>query len=228
MPLRVYALPVVWLAAAVGMLAAAPPTLEIPAENRPSGQYVTIAPKTDAVAVTYVGLDGLDPVPSQLLRDGRVFLLDSRGLKDGRYRFVAVGAGKTGEQARVDFVVVIGKGDVLPPVPDPKPGPQPDPGPPGGPAAYIVVVEETSARTPEHAKVLNDLAYWKTVRDREVKWRFYDKDAPEAVANKYVPRAVAAGLPAMLTLDKTGIILDARRLPGSTAAIDAHLREYGK
>jgi hypothetical protein len=103
-----------------------PPDLKIDAEVRPSGQYVRMVPKTDAVAITYVGLDSLDPIPSDLLRDSKLFLLDTRGLKEGKYRFVAVAAGKTGEQARADFAVIIG-------TPGPTPGPGPDPGPGPGP-----------------------------------------------------------------------------------------------
>lgn len=104
-----------------------PPALEIPSEVRPAGQYCTLVPKTDAVSVSYVGLSGLDPVPSSLLKDARTFLLDTRGLAVGRYRFAAVGASKTGEQARADFDVVIGTPPPTPPGPTP-PGPVP-PGP---------------------------------------------------------------------------------------------------
>jgi hypothetical protein len=105
----------------------APPTLKIPPEIKPAGQYAMLAPDTDAVAVTYVGLDRVDPIPSAVLKDGRLFLLDTRGLARGRYRFAAVGAGKDGEQTRVDFVVNIGDAPPGPTPPDPTPGPIDDP-----------------------------------------------------------------------------------------------------
>lgn len=121
-----------------------PPTLDIPAEVKPSGQYVTLAPKTDAVAVTYVGLDGVDPIPSAVLKDGRLFLLDTRGLAAGRYRFTAVAASKAGEQTRTDFAVVVGTPPPVPPGPTP-PGPTPDPAAPfaGAPGLRVLILYES-------------------------------------------------------------------------------------
>jgi hypothetical protein len=92
---------------------AEPPSLKIDSEHRPTGQYVRFTPDTDAKSVIYVGLDGIDPFPSEELKDSRRFLLNTRGLAPGRYRFAAVAAGATGEQTRADFAVMIG------PVPDP-------------------------------------------------------------------------------------------------------------
>ncbi len=101
-----------------------PPTLDIPAVIKPVGQYCQITPKTDGVSVLYVGLDSVDPLPAALLKDPRLFILDTRGLPKGSYRFSAVAAGKTGEQTRADFAVLIGD---VPPGPGPDPGPSPDP-----------------------------------------------------------------------------------------------------
>lgn len=108
------------------LLWAAPPTVTIEAEVKPSGQYVTVTPKGDAVSVVYVGLSGVDPLPSAILKDPRMFVLDTRGMPAGRYKFAAVGSSKEGEQARVDFVVVVGD---APPGPGPGPGPGPEPPP---------------------------------------------------------------------------------------------------
>lgn len=107
-----------------------PPALTIDAEVKPAGQYVRFTPKTDAVAVTYIGLSGVDPIPADVLKDGRMFLLDTRGIANGRYKFVAVAAGAKGEQTRADFAVVVGN---VPPGPTPGPTP-PDPGPTPTPA----------------------------------------------------------------------------------------------
>jgi hypothetical protein len=106
---------------------AAPPPIDIPAEIRPAGQYITLTPATTAVALDYVGLDGLEPLPPSLLKDVRMFVLDTRGLAKGRYRFIAVGASGTGELARAAFAVVIGD------APPPGPGPGPVPPPPDDP-----------------------------------------------------------------------------------------------
>lgn len=104
----------------------APPALKIDPEVKPAGQYARFTPGGDCVAVLYVGLSGVDPLPSDVLKDGRMFLLDTRGLAAGRYRFAAVGSSDKGEQARADFVVVVGD---APPGPGPGPGPTPPPMP---------------------------------------------------------------------------------------------------
>ena len=110
-----------------GIAVAAPPSIQIEPVVRPSGQYVQFTPKTDAVSVEYVGLDGVEPFPSALLKDGRAFVLDASGLvKDKAYRFVAVAAGKTGEQTRASFTVVNGKTPGPGPMPPPDPMPLPD------------------------------------------------------------------------------------------------------
>lgn len=168
--------------------AAAPPALVVPDEVRPTGQYVRVSPKTDAVAVAYVGLDGVEPIPSDVLKDGRLFLLDARGLAPGRYRFAAVAASKEGEQARADFVVVIPG----PPVPPTPPGPTPPVPPPPGPAPIpgdglrVLIVYESS-EVAKYAPGQITVLYAKDVRDylnaRCVKannwpeWRVFDKDA---------------------------------------------------
>jgi hypothetical protein len=132
----------------------APPTLKIPPEIKPAGQYAMLAPDTDAVAVTYVGLDRVDPIPSAVLKDGRLFLLDTRGLAKGRYRFAAVGAGKDGEQARTDFVVVVGDAPPGPTPPDPTPGPIDDPLTKALQTAYAA---EADPKKDEHRKALAGL-----------------------------------------------------------------------
>lgn len=113
-------------------LLAAPPSLEIPAEVRPSGQYVRLLPKTDAEGVAYIGLSGLDPFPSEELEEKRKFILDTRGLAVGRYKFAAI-AWSGADRTRFDFDVVVGEPPPgpgpEPPKPEP-PGPQPDPNAP--------------------------------------------------------------------------------------------------
>lgn len=112
------------------LILAAPPELKIDREVRPSGQYVEMTPSGEGLySVTYIGLSGVDAIPSRALRDSRLFLLDTRGLATGRYKFAAVGSSKEGDQVRVDFEVVIGNAPgPNPPGPNP-PGPDPGPGP---------------------------------------------------------------------------------------------------
>lgn len=99
---------------------AAPPKLEVPSEVRPAGEYARFTPVTDGSSVLYVGLSGLDPFPTEELKDGKRFLLPVRGVPAGRYKFAAVAANKAGEQSRADFVVVVGDAPApVPPGPDP-------------------------------------------------------------------------------------------------------------
>lgn len=127
-----------------------PPKLTVPAEVKPTGQYCEMVPQTDAVSVTYVGLDGVEPIPSHWLNDRRAFRLDARGLAKGRYRFAAIAAGQKGEQSRADFALVIG--DAPGPAPGPGPGPGPEPPAPDKapipePGFRVLVVYEKSDLT---------------------------------------------------------------------------------
>jgi hypothetical protein len=149
-----------------------PPKLVIPAEVRPAGDYATVQPDTDAVSVTYVGLSGVDPFPSQFLADRRSFVLPTRGLPgNSSFRFAAVGSSKDGGQVRVDFAVVLGTPTPTPPGPTPPgptppgptpPGPQPPgptppqpPAPIPGPGLKVAVVYESGENlTPEQNSIL--------------------------------------------------------------------------
>lgn len=99
---------------------AEPPTLDIQPEIIASGHYVSFAPKTDAKSVIYIGLSGIEPFPSEMLKDGRSFLLPVSGLKPGYYKFIAIGV-KDNEVTRKDFKVKVGnvKPDVEPKPDDP-------------------------------------------------------------------------------------------------------------
>lgn len=191
-----YAAPLL-LIATVGAFAE-PPSIDIPAEVRPSGQYARLQPKTDAVSVIYVGLDSVDAVPSDILKDGRLFLLDTRGLPAGRYRFAAVGAGKTGEEVRADFTVVVGT-PPLPPVP-PGPNPPVPPVPPTpvpipGDGLHVLMIYETGDVSKLPAAQANVL-YSSNVRSylnghsplgpdgKTHEWRVWDKDVDASAESK--------------------------------------------
>lgn len=173
---------------------AAPPQLTLPAEARPANGYVRVVPKTDAVSVTYVGLDGVYPFPSEELKDPRNFVLPAAGLKDGTYRFIAVAASKTGEQVTGQFSVVIGL-----PTPPPIPAPVDPPLPPvpvdGSAKLYFLIVRADGPASPAFTNAMA-LPEWNQLRaaGHQVK----DKSAAEAAAlGAVVP---PAQLPAVVTL----------------------------
>ena len=146
-----------------GIALGAPPKLTIPADVKPTGEYVTLKPDTDAVSITYVGLSGIDAFPSDFLKDARHFVLPTRGLKEGIYRFAAVGASATGEQARVDFTVTIGN---TPPTPTPDPNPptpNPPPVQPSG-AFYFVLIRSDGPTAPEFTRVVESEAWAKLTK----------------------------------------------------------------
>ena len=138
---------------------AAPPTLDVPPEVRPAGGYVRFTPKTDGVSVTYVGLSGVESFPSEELKDGKRFLLPTQNLKDGRYKFAAVAAGKGGEQTRADFVVIVGAPPEV--APDPKPKPK-DPATPPTTGLYFLIVGGDGPALPAVTRCLQ-LPEWATL-----------------------------------------------------------------
>ena len=150
---------------------------------------------------------------------------------------ISIAIYKNGKITDVAFISISIAGQVVPapptpPVPPIPPGPEPPPVPPPGPKAasvWTIIIEESSERTAPIAKVMNDLAYWQSLKAKGHFWRFYDKDSPEAKAKGYADKAAAVGLPAVLILDaKTGGILKAFKLPATTAEIDVAIKEVTK
>ena len=133
-------------------LLAAPPTIDVPPEIKPTGDYATFAPdtKTTAKAITYVGLSGVDPFPSEMLRDPRAFVVPVRGLAPGRYEFRAVGS-LNDEHAIKAFAVIVGT-----PAPTPLPPTVPPTTPtnpaPAGVAKHLTFVTAGA----EGLTVIND------------------------------------------------------------------------
>lgn len=85
--------------------------------------------------------------------------------------------------------------------------------------AWVVVVEETGDRNLSVAKIAADGEFWQSLEKRGVQWRFYDVDSADA--KSYVAPAKKAGIPAILILNSTGKVLEAKPLPDSTSGIDA-------
>ena len=203
--------------ACAGLAGGAPPTIEFPAENRPVNGYVIVTPKTDAVSITYVALDGVYPFPSDQLRDPKTLVLPANGLKDGTYKFMAVGASKTGEQSSKLLVVTIGKGgDTKPPVVvDPPVEP-----PPASGKYFFLVVRPDGPASAEFSKAMA-LPEWQTLRAAGHKVN--QRTATEAASiGAVVP---ASQLPAVVTLSvsadgKTStIVAPARPFPTTGPAV---------
>lgn len=89
--------------------------------------------------------------------------------------------------------------------------------PPNVEGAWVVVVEETSERSPAVARVAGDGEFWKSLESRGVKWRFYDVDSPDA--KSYREPAEKAGIPAILVLDANGKVLAAKPLPATSDGV---------
>lgn len=198
---------------------AAPPTFDPPAWVPVVNGYAIYAPPKDCKSVTYIPLSGVSPFPVALVGGNpTVFALPTQGLKPGWYTFHGVAASATGEQASKPFSVNVEGEKKDEKKDDDK---KIDPPVPAGPY-WLIVIEETSERTPDAAKVLGDAAYWLAVRARGHKYRFYDKDSKEAKDLKYVAKVAGVGLPALLVLDAAGDVVGTPGpLPKTTAGIDA-------
>ena len=99
----------------------------------------------------------------------------------------------------------------------------PDPQPAKEPVSWVVVVEETAARTPATARVTADLKFWESLEARGVQFRQYDKDAEEA--EQYLSGIDISSLPVVLFLSKSGKVLDRFPLPVDTATIERKLKQ---
>ena len=89
--------------------------------------------------------------------------------------------------------------------------------------SWVVVVEETAARTPATARVTADLKFWESLEARGVQFRQYDKDAEEA--EQYLSGIDISSLPVVLFLSKSGKVLDRFPLPVDTATIERKLKQ---
>lgn len=187
-------------------LQAAPPKLEIPAELKPTGDYVTHKPKTDAVSIVYVGLSGVDAFPSDFLKDSRDFILPTRGIPAGTYKFSAIGASATGEQSRQDFAVVIG-GKPGTPITDPPPVTQPT----GN--LYFLVIREDGPASPSFTKVWS-MKEWESLAfmGHEVKDKPFT-DAMVSLAALGITMPDRTTLPCVMTLKNKKLVAGPVALP---------------
>jgi hypothetical protein len=213
---------------------AAPPALDIPAEVRPVQGYARVSPKTDAVSVTYVSLDGLYPFPADELKDPRRFVLPVGGVKAGRYRYVAVAASKDGEQATAEFAVVVGD---APPGPTP-PGPTPpDPAPvPVTTFRVVIVYESSTTLTAAQTGIIfgNAVETYLTARTTKdgqtAGWRRRDKDDAGAGDTAGMNALWAAAKPKVTSVPCLAIQVNDKitlePLPATAAETVALLKRY--
>lgn len=128
--MRGYRLSLLWILLSGNLIFGQAPKLDLESLIEARGEYVTFTPITDAVAVAYVGKSGVEPFPSEMLKDSKSFVLPVKALKDGTYEFTAI-AFKGTDFTRKDFTVRVGPAIQPPPtpIPDPKPPapPKPDP-----------------------------------------------------------------------------------------------------
>lgn len=157
--------------------------------------------------------------------------VEAVGKGDVELIIVPVGANAEAKCLRQKLRVDAGLGPQPPPNPGPNPNPQPAP---VAKAAWVIVVEETSQRTPQIAAVLGDLNYWKALPGRGLRWRLYDADSPDARAKGFDKIAAKAGLPCVIFLDKdgknplTGGEPVGVPLPATTAGVDALIKGVTK
>lgn len=90
--------------------------------------------------------------------------------------------------------------------------------------AWVLIIEETSERSPVVARLTGDQEYWQSLESRGLHWRFYDVDSENAAS--YRDKAKEVGLPALIIVDKDGNPIHARPAPATIPGVDADVRRY--
>ena len=186
--------------------------------------FIRIQATTDCSAVQWVPLDaGLSVFPVELLRDSRTLVVIAR--KSGSYRVLAHAA--KGDVATKPAICLVVVGDVSPTPPVP-PVPPPNPEPPVSKVdkVWIVVVEESSERSAEMARLLGDLDYWRGLEAKGHRWRIYDKDNP-AVAEKGLMKHIS-NIPGLIIMSMDGTVLRSVKMPSSRDALNSIISEVVK
>lgn len=195
----------------------APPTVEFPKETKAIGDYVIITPKTDAKTVSYIKgtynnntLDGVEPFPSAMLKDAKVFMLPVRGLAKGRYTFTGV-ASLNDEHTVFPFEIIVGESvGPIPPIP-PKPiPPEPDSTTYESPVK-LYIVEETAQRTTAITKLLLDLEFWNDLEKQGYIMRPYDITSTDA--KRMGLDKIKQPTPFIVVVSKDGSVIGSYPLP---------------
>lgn len=206
------------------------------------GGYVNITKEAGPIRLRGRFVDGTGKIETRTYKGANVFIIDPVKSRD-EVELVFTPFGFKLETDIKSRTVRVDMGDAPrpPPQPEPKPTPGPlDPDPDTRPAPnpnkvdslWIIIVEETSARTPDIARVVNDVVFWNAVKARGHDVRFYDVSSAEAKQYGYDRRATSGpGLPALILYDKkanNGMPLKAVRLPPTTALVDIEIKAVSK
>lgn len=137
--------------------------------------------------------------------------------------FLSVAKGDT-----VDHCVLMvkcGEGDIPPPDPKPRPNPQPDP---NADALTLAVIDDPLTTTADTRIILNNVAYWQTLKTRGHGWRFYAPNTTEAdgVAAVNVMKARQLGPPSIVVTNPRTGVREAYKLPANTDGIDLIIRKH--
>lgn len=138
---------------------ASPPKFDPPEEIKVVSGVALYVPPDDCHSVVYIGLSGEEPFPlAQVGGSKTAFFFLTRGLPDGRYKFVGVATNSNGDQVRKDFSVVVG-------TPKPPPADPPDDPPPDDPAGklYFLVVRPDGPAAPSLTKIMS-LPEWQSLK----------------------------------------------------------------
>ena len=103
----------------------------------------------------------------------------------------------------------------------PWPGPSPFVEPIKYPNAWLVFVEESSERDLDFAVLLQNKKWTDSLKDREIKYRVYDKDQPEA--SSYVKHCKS--LPWLLVVDTDGTLVKSTAAPVKASDADKVIAE---
>ncbi len=112
----------------------------------------------------------------------------------------------------------------LPGPPSPNPSPAPTPAPTAS-NTWLVVVDDTANRTVATGRVLGDLAFWHSLEGIGQHWHVFDKGEAEVATKGYAAAAAKVGLPALLVVSPDGKLLRAVKLPDTTDAVRALVKE---
>ena len=175
-------------------------------------------------------VDGDGSVETRNYKGKHIYTIDA--IASGRTELIVIpkGVSKQSDIIRKTLDVDSGAGPRPPPKPDPEPGPKPDPEPVvKADKVWLIVVEETSQRTPTTSKVLGNSDFWLSVVTRGHSFRHWDVDSAEAKASGYGDHARKVGLPALFIVDKaTDKTLKVVPLPSSVSGIEQEMKGVTK
>lgn len=192
---------------------------------------VAVAEEAGPVRVRGKFVDGAGKVESRVFQAKQVFVVEALGTGRVELLVVPAGAKSAADVARRTVEVDAGHGPTPPPNPTPAPPVPPEPKPEElKGVAWVILIEETTRRTPEVA-AFN--AHFTTGPGRSrlaakgIQYRGYDKDSPDAKAKRYLDADDGVGdvgtLPALLFLDATGKKIKSDKLPATPADLEALL-----